>query len=166
LLPARRGRTISDVAGADDFDFLLGSWDVDNRRFDDERGWEEFSGRSSVRERVVGGLVQLDRFEADWPTGQRVEALTVRAFDPGTQEWSIVWLSNRQPHDFRPVVGAFVDGVGQFHQVIETADGAPLHVRFVWDEITDDSARWRQSLSLDGGTTWGLNWVMQLTRRT
>jgi hypothetical protein len=154
------------VAGADDFDFLLGSWDVHNRRHDAERGWEEFAGRSRVEQRVVAGLVQLDHFEADWPTGELVKALTIRAFERETAQWSIVWLSNRQPHDFRPVVGAFADGVGRFHQVIETADGAPLHVEFVWDEITAGSARWRQSFSLDAGTTWDLNWVMELTRRT
>jgi hypothetical protein len=153
------------VSGAEDFDFLLGSWDIHNRRLDHERGWEEFAGRSMVEQREVAGLVQLDRFEADWPTGELVEALTVRAFERETQEWSIVWLSNRQPHDFRPVVGRFADGVGRFHQVIEAADGAPLHVEFVWDEIAGDSARWQQSFSLDGGTTWDLNWVMQLTRR-
>jgi hypothetical protein len=162
---SRPTRTIEVVAGPDEFDFLLGSWDVHNRRRDDERGWEEFPGRSTVQERLVDGLVQLDRFEAEWPTGQHVEALTARAFDPGSEHWSIVWFSNRQPHDFRPVVGAFADGVGHFHQVIEDRDGAPLHVEFVWDQITADSARWRQSFSLDGGTTWDLNWVMQLTRR-
>ena len=161
-----RDRTIAAVAGADDFDFLLGSWDVHNRRHDAERGWEEFAGRSRVERRVVAGLVQLDHFEADWPTGELVKALTIRAFERETAQWSIVWLSNRQPHDFRPVVGAFADGVGRFHQVIETADGAPLHVEFVWDEITAGSARWRQSFSLDAGATWDLNWVMELTRRT
>jgi hypothetical protein len=90
--------------------------------------------------------------------------VTIRAFERETGQWSIAWLSNRQ-HDFRPVVGAFVDGVGRLHQVIETADGAPLHVEFVWDEITAGAARWRQSFSLDAGATWELNWVMQLRRR-
>ena len=153
------------MSSARDFDFLHGSWDIHNRRRDADRGWEEFPGRSSVGPSVVDGLVQLDHFEADWPTGQLVKALTIRAFDPGTEEWSIVWLSNRQPHDFRPVVGRFEDGVGRFHQVIENADGAPLHVEFVWDGIGDDSARWQQSFSVDGGETWDVNWIMELRRR-
>jgi hypothetical protein len=80
---SRLTRTIEGVAGPDEFDLLLGSWDVHNRRHDDERGWEEFPGRSTVQERIAGGRVQLDRFDAEWPTGQHVEALTVRAFDPG-----------------------------------------------------------------------------------
>lgn len=102
------------MAGAEDFDFLLGSWDIHDRRFDAERGWEEFPGRSNVEPRLVG---------------------------------------------------RFADGVGRFHQVIEDQDGTPLHVEFIWDEITGDCARWQQSFSHDGGTTWDLNWVMQLTRR-
>ena len=68
--------------------------------------------------------------------------------------------------DFRPVVGKFEDGVGRFHQVIETVDGAPLHVEFVWDQITGDAARWQQSFSLDGGETWDLNWIMEFSKQS
>jgi len=49
--------------------------------------------------------------------------------------------------------------------VIEAPDGQPLHVRFTWDEITVDTARWQQAFSFDGGKTWETNWVMEFTRQ-
>jgi hypothetical protein len=64
------------------------------------------------------------------------------------------------------VVGRFEDGVGRFYQSIEAADGTPLDVEFLWDGITGDAARWQQSFSLDGGATWDVNWIMELTRRS
>jgi hypothetical protein len=148
-----------------DFDFLLGSWSIHNRRRSQGGVWEEFDATGTAAQHVAGS-VRVDHYDApEFPSRGHVEAVTVRAYDHARQEWSIVWLSNYAPPDFRPVVGKFDDGVGRFLQVIETEDGAPLDVEFVWDEITDRSARWQQSFSLDGGETWELNWIMELTRQ-
>ncbi len=62
-------------------------------------------------------------------------------------------------------MGKFADGVGLFYQVIETPEGQPLHVRFTWDEITADTARWQQAFSFDGGKHWDTNWVTEFTRQ-
>jgi hypothetical protein len=147
-----------------DFDFLVGSWDARNRRQCADGVWEEFASTNTAT-REVDGYVQVDHYDApDFPGRGHVKAVTFRAFDAETGEWSIVWLSNYSPPDLRPLVGSFEDGVGTFFQVIETADGAPLHVKFIWDEITDDHARWQQLFSHDEGETWELNWVMEFTR--
>jgi hypothetical protein len=61
------------------------------------------------------------------------------------------------------VHGAFRDGVGRFEGE-DVDDGRPVAVRFVWDEITPASARWRQAFSYDGGRTWEENWEMAFTR--
>jgi hypothetical protein len=158
-------QAVPRASGTTDFEFLVGSWDIHNRRKNDQGVWEEFAATNTVTMQV-GGLVQIDYYDAPaFPSRGHVQAVTIRAFDPGTEEWSIVWLSNYAPPDFRPVVGAFEDGVGRFYQVIESADGSPLHVEFVWDGITDDSARWQQAFSLDGGKTWDVNWIMEFARR-
>jgi hypothetical protein len=148
-----------------DFDFFVGSWTAHNRRERADGVWEEFESTSTVT-REVDGFVQVDYYDApDFPGRGHVKAVTLRAFNAETGEWSIVWLSNYSPPDFRPLVGRFEDGVGTFSQVVETAEGEPLHVRFVWDEIGEDHAHWQQLLSFDEGKTWELNWEMDFTRR-
>jgi hypothetical protein len=91
--------------------------------------------------------------------------MTIRAYDEETQQWSLVWLDNRYHPDFRPLVGKFENGEGLFYQVVELQDGQPLHVRFTWDEIMEESARWQQAFSFDGWMNWDTNWVMEFTRQ-
>lgn len=64
----------------------------------------------------------------------------------------------------RPLIGTFAEGIGTFFQVIETPDGHPLQVRFIWDELTGTTARWQQAFSFDGRVHWETNWVMQFTK--
>jgi hypothetical protein len=157
---------VASQLGTTDFDFFVGSWDVHNRRQNADGMWEEWASTNTVT-REVDGFVQVDYYDApDFPGRGHVKAVTFRAFNAETEEWSIVWLSNYSPPDLRPVVGRFEDGVGTFFQFVETADGDPLHVKFVWDEIGEDHARWRQFFSYDEGGTWELNWVMEFTRRS
>lgn len=158
------------MSGANDFDFLLGPWNIHNRRWtnalyrDREGVREEFEALHTGGEKYLDGSVIIDHFEGTLPSGEKKHGMTIRAFNEETQQWSLVWLDNRNPPDFRPLVGKFDDGVGIFSQVIEAPDGQPLHMRFTWDEITANTARWQQAYSFDGGKTWETNWVMEFTR--
>jgi hypothetical protein len=155
------------------FDFLVGSWKVLNTRkkgnyflapaVGEEIIWEEFSGRDIFEQRLNGRAI-VEHWEATLPSGENALGLSMKAFEPATQQWSIVWIDNRNPLDYRPLYGTFENGVGTFFQVIETADGQPLHVRFIWDEMTAHTARWQQAFSFDGGEHWETNWVMKFTR--
>jgi hypothetical protein len=159
------------MSGVTDFDFLLGSWTIHNRRRTNpfapahEGGWEEFAAVSTSAKQL-DGRARVEQYEARLPNGQLVLGLTIRAFDHTTEQWSIVWLDNRNPPDFRPLVGHFERGVGLFYQVIESPiDGKPVHVRFTWDEVASNSARWQQAFSFDAGATWDTNWIMEHRRR-
>lgn len=161
-------------SGARDFDFLIGSWHVHNRRKqgnylladqapEAEAVWEEFAGHDRIEQQLDGRAV-VEHWEATLPSGERALGLSVKAFESATNQWAIMWIDNRNPLDFRPLFGSFEDGVGTFFQVIETPHGQPLHVRYIWDEITATTARWQQAFSFDEGKHWETNWVMKFTR--
>jgi hypothetical protein len=145
------------MSGTNDFDFLLGSWNFRNRRrtipysLSQDGEWEEFVA-SLTGATYLDGKVIIEQYEGTFPSGEKWLGLAIRTFDQQKQHWSIRWLDNRNPPDFRPLLGTFEDGVGLFSQVIETPDGQPLHVRFTWDEITANTARGPQTFSFDGGS--------------
>lgn len=150
-----------------DFGFQTGAWRVRHRklkgRLVGSTEWVEFGGTCEAFE-VMGGEANVEDNVLDDPAGG-YRAAAFRRRDPATGQWSIWW------HDGRfgsgaldsPVVGGFVDGVGTF-LADDTLDGRPIKVRFVWSDITRDSARWEQAFSADGGATWEVNWVMTFQR--
>jgi len=160
--------TIPDLAPlprrVTEFDFLAGPWHVLHRRrpapLEPDSPWVEWTGRHRGAV-FFDGAVSVDETELADP-GQR--GLTFRTFDPVAGEWSIYWVLSREGRlQLPPVVGRFDDGVGTFFAV-ETMAGREIGVRFVWSEITDRSATWRQAFSFDGGATWDENWEMRFSR--
>lgn len=156
-------------SGSNDFDFLQGVWTIHNKRrtealYPEREGeWQEFTA-THRGEMHIDGKVIIEYFEGALPDGEIRKGMSIRTFDPKAQQWSIVWLDNRNPADFRPMVGKFEDGIGHFYQEIEAPDGQPMHVRFTWDWITANTARWQQAFSFDGAQTWDTNWIMEFTR--
>jgi hypothetical protein len=152
-------------AGADDFDFLVGTWNVRHRRLrrrlagSDE--WQTFGGRTSMR-KTLDGLGNLDENVLELPGG-RYEAVTLRLFRPAAARWSIWWIDGRRPLLEAPVHGRFEDGVGTFFGE-DAFEGRPIQVRFVWSHVTPRSARWQQAFSADGGRSWETNWFMDFER--
>lgn len=159
---------------AHNFDLLIGSWRVLNRRkkgdyfspdqaLGEEAEWEEFVG-SDRFEKQLDGRAVVEHWEATLPAGERALGYSVKAFEPATRQWAIIWIDNRNPLDFRPLYGTFTAGVGTFFQVVEASNGQPMHVRYIWDELTRTTARWQQAFSFDGGEHWETNWIMKFTR--
>jgi hypothetical protein len=157
-MPALDGRT--------DFDFLHGTWHIVNRRRRTVlRGceeWQEFAAIAQV-EPVLGGLGHVETFSAVMPDGSPLDGLTLRVFNPETRLWSMHWADSRTATLIPPVVGRFVNGMGEFHGAY-SANGREVRILFVWADITESSARWTQAFSLDDGATWEWNWEMRLTR--
>ena len=58
-----------------------------------------------------------------------------------------------------PMVGEFKNGIGIF-TCDDEFEGKPIIVRYIWSNITANSARWGQAFSPDGGKTRETNWVM------
>ena len=152
--------------GRKDFDFLIGSWKIWHRRLKERlKGcteWEEFEGTSEVRQ-ILGGLGNIDELTMNRASG-RVQAVTVRLFNPLAREWSIYWVASNSPGRLDvPMVGKF-DGVrGEFFSQ-EVFEGRHIFNRFIWTVNSSNACRWEQAFSADGGKTWETNWAMEFTR--
>jgi hypothetical protein len=148
-----------------DFDFLVGSWTVRHRRLKARLAgcteWETFNGTSTLWQ-TLGGAGTVDDNVIELPSGP-YRAVSIRAFNPQTRQWSIWWLDARSPQIDSPVRGGFKDGVGTF-LADEMFNGRAIKVRFQWSAVTPVSARWEQAFSPDGGATWETNWEMDFTR--
>src|SRR5438034_8226294 len=101
--------------GHHDFDFLVGTWTIRNRRRPRPRTgedeWEEFDGRAVVRP-AWGGLANVDEIEAESPSSGRLRGLTVRLYNRATGQWSLYWMSDATTVVGPPNVGEFRDGRG------------------------------------------------------
>jgi hypothetical protein len=148
---------------AGDFEFEYGTWAVHHMRLRERLAgcddWEEFDGTSTCRP-ILGGVGNLE--EVSMPTTGAI-GMALRLFDQASHRWSIYWSTDRTGRLEPPVHGRFEDGVGVFEGDDELR-GEPIEVRFVWDEITSDTARWTQSFRRPHDTEWEANWVMTLTR--
>jgi hypothetical protein len=148
-----------------DFDFWFGRWHIENerllKRLEACTEWETFAAVGEAKP-ILGGIGNIDDFvPTTWKPG--FIGMSLRLFNPVTQQWSIYWMSNQTGTLEPPVVGGFQDGVGIF-EGNDVLEGRPIRVRFIWSEITANSALWEQEFSGDAGKTWEKNWIMRMTR--
>jgi len=148
----------------DDFDFLIGTWDVRMRRRRkilsgcDE--WYDLTAVCATR-KIVGGLGIFDDVHMQAENGE-ITAMALRLFDPVARQWSIYWASTPSGVLGTPVMGGFEAGEGIFYGP-DTHDGKPILARFRWSPGA--APHWEQAFSADGGRSWETNWTMDFERR-
>jgi len=151
--------------GQHDFDFELGTWKIHLKRLEHpltgSNSWVEFDGTSMTR-KVWDGRAQIEEFETDGTTGH-IEGLTLRLYNPESHQWNLNWANSRTGVLGQPTIGEFKNGRGEFFDQ-EAINGRTILVRFIWSEITPNSAHFEQSFSDDGGKTWEANWITDQTR--
>lgn len=161
LAPARAAAP----AGNDDFDFEFGEWSVRLSRLENpltgSTSWVEYEGTSVVR-KVWDGRANLGELRVEGPAG-RIEGLSLRTYDPQTEQWYIHWASSRNGRLGPAMVGEFHDGIGEFYNQ-EMLDGRAIYVRFIFSDITPSSFRLEQAFSDDGGKSWEVNWIARFSR--
>ena len=95
---------------------------------------------------------------------QHIKAQTLRLYNPASHQWSIYLLDlDKGVLSVPPVVGEFTGRRGEFYDQ-EEWKGRAILVRYVWSDISPQSARMEQSFSADGGKTWEVNWICELSR--
>lgn len=147
-----------------DFDFLVGRWSVRNCRLKtrlqgNTSDWREFDAVTQAWSHM-DGQISFDeiRFETEGFSGA-----TMRTLDVQTRQWSIYWINSRAGKVTPPVQGGWCGDRGEFYGVDEDG-GRTVLVRFVWQRLGPDAARWAQAFSLDGGRSWEDNWFMEMAR--
>jgi hypothetical protein len=151
--------------GQHDFDFEIGSWNTRLSRLQKPLSgsttWLEYVGTTVVR-KVWEGRANLVELDVEGLAG-RLEALSLRLYNPQSRQWSLNFASSRGGTLTEPSVGEFRNGRGEFYSH-EEFNGRMILVRFVISVITPDSCRFEQSFSDDGGKTWEVNWIAIDTR--
>jgi hypothetical protein len=152
-----------------DFDFLVGgTWLVADRRLRERHvgctEWIHFE-HTCTAITMMDGRISSDEnvFASAGFTG-----VTLRTLDTGTNQWAIYWISSRDGRLQPPVHGGWSGDRGVF-QGDDEDEGRPVRVRFLWERLGPDQARWSQDFALigQGGAPdgdWETNWVMALRR--
>jgi len=157
------GYSLSRTGAVHDFDYFVGGWTTHQRRLK-ARGvgstdWEEFPATLCMT-LYLGGTATVD--ELYMPT-KHLAGLTLRTFDAQKHQWSIYWVSSATGKlDPVPIVGGFDGKRGEFYAA-DSESGRPIKVRFTWDKIDHDHARWEQAFSYDN-RTWETNWTADFER--
>jgi len=161
--PQRAGK---EADGQHDFDWDIGTWKTHQKRLlhplTGSATWVEYHGTDVVRKIWDGANV--GEISADGPAGH-LELFTLRLYNPQTHQWSINIASSAAGTMSPPAIGEFKNGHGEFFDTEPSGpNGRAILVRFVWSDITPNSAHFEQSFSDDGGKTWEVNWITDQTR--
>ncbi|MCL6099592.1 MAG: hypothetical protein M1391_13565 [Bacteroidetes bacterium] len=153
--------TPSATSSKDDFDFLVGTWKIHNRklntRLNDCTEWTEFDATGKMR-KILKGIGNIDDFVTTLD-GKPFEGMTLRLFNPSTKLWTIYWADCNSGVMQVPVVGSFEKNIGKFYAK-DTFNGKEILVMFLWDKTNPETPKWSQAFSTDEGKTWEWNWYM------
>jgi hypothetical protein len=151
--------------GQHDFDFEIGTWKTQLRRLQrplsGSTTWIEYEGTTVVR-KVWNGRANLVELKADGPAGH-FEGLSLRLYNPQSRQWSLNFANINDGTMTTPSIGEFKNGRGEFYNQ-DTYNSRAIFVRFVITKVTENSYRFEQSFSDDGGKTWEVNWIAIDTR--
>ena len=162
------GPTTAQRDGSHDFDFLIGDWKAHVRRLPERlKGsnvWVEYNGISNHK-KLLDSNANFEEFDVSSPDKKlRIKAQTLRLYNPESRQWSIYLVDlDKGTLDLPPVVGQFDGKRGEFYNQ-QMWEGRAVLVRYVWLDISPKSSRMEQSFSGDGGKTWEVNWICELSR--
>jgi len=153
--------------GAHDFDFVIGDWKAHVKRLPDRlvgsSKWIEYDGISRHK-KLLDSNANFEEFDVQSKDGQRIKAQTLRLYNPQSHQWSIYLLDlDKGTLGTPPVVGQFSGRHGEFFDQ-EEYKGRAILVRYAWNDLSPKSARMEQSFSPDGGKSWEVNWICELSR--
>lgn len=154
--------------GSHDFDFLIGDWKAHVRRLPDRLNgsnkWDVYDGISN-HHKLLDSNANFEQFEVSSADKKlHIKGQTLRLYNPATHQWSIYLVDlDNGTLDIPPVVGEFHGNRGEFYNQQRWKDRVVL-VRYLWLNISPKSSRMEQAFSPDGGKSWEVNWICELSR--
>jgi hypothetical protein len=156
----------SENSSENDFDFLTGRHKVHHKklktRLNNCTEWIEFDGIQEMRQ-LLAGFGNLESHYMTSFTGNPVEGMALRLFNPATRLWSIYWADSQKCVLDTPVVGSFENNLGHFFAK-DIFNGKEILVQFQWDAANYLRPVWSQAFSTDNGKTWEWNWYMYFSK--
>lgn len=170
VLAAALATAPCDAPEARQFDFWIGSWEIEQKIRTAAGEWLTLPARNSV-ERVLGGCGLLERWDGRvqffWEgmkEPEPMQGLSLRWWDPETGKWWIEWMDDRAPVAPSRFSGGFAGGRGEFFRTSTGPRGETLN-RITFADTDEGAFRWELAVSSDAGATWTPLWTMSGTRR-
>jgi hypothetical protein len=164
-LDGKLAMTASATSSRNDFDYLVGNWNIRNRTLKEplvgSDEWDEFDATQEFR-LVLLGLGNVDVFHTEL-AGKPFEGLTVRLFDRQTRLWTIYWADTNAMQLDDGKVGSFDGDRGEFFGR-EVVAGKDVIVKFHWDKRNPSAPIYSRAFSADAGRTWEWNWYSNFSR--
>jgi len=154
--------------GAHDFDFVIGDWKVHLKRLPERlvgsTTWIEYDGISRHK-KLLDSNANFEEFEVESrDQALHIKGQTLRLYSPESHQWSIYLLDlDKGVLAMPPVVGQFTGRRGEFYDQ-ESYKGRAILVRYQWTDVSPKAAHMEQAFSADGGKTWEVNWICELSR--
>lgn len=153
------------------FDFWVGEWTIRQQILREDGTYLELPAKTSVSV-ALDGCALVEYWEGEvqffWEgmeKPEKMKAISVRAYEPRTEQWRIHWMDTRSRRFDTPYVGDFADSRGEFYREWTTQEGARVG-RIVFSSIARDSVSWSLAVSSDGRQTWTPIWLMEMRRAT
>lgn len=148
--------------GQRDFDWELGAWTTEVRVLRNPLSgeapvWSTFQGTSVVKP-LMGGRANFVELSVSGPAG-KIEGGALRLYDVKARQWSLNYASLGNGVLTAPLFGTFdASGKGAFFGQ-DRVGSRTILVRFIITKPSTNTARFEQSYSVDGGSSWETNWI-------
>ena len=161
--PARAQQSSRD--GSHDFERLVGAWKshakIRQHPLTGSDTWIEFEGIDVYR-KIWGGHAVIGEYEGGNST-RHSESVMLYTYNPQAHQWSVYFASSRDGKVGLPNAGEFKDGRGEFYTQ-DILNGRLRYNRYIWSNLTTGSPHFEESWSDDGGKTWEVDNITDMTR--
>lgn len=140
-------------------DTMMGDWDVDYASYGEDGKVTHYAGTAQFTNILEGAAIQ-EIWTSDYK-GRKAQpyGTTIEFYDGKRKQWTATWIYPAQGSHYS-VAGGEIDG----RLVLTGVDQEGVLQRWSSQDFAVDSFRGRFEVSKDGGKTWRLVGINQMTR--